>query len=922
MVDFAGESLLVAGADASGRTTALVARAGHLAATRPLQRTVVVCRNRGAAQRFDLALTASGDAPLANGTFGGRSTGPAAPVSELATGTSPVGIPAVTTVHGLAFDVATRAGLELRLLTTGEQRQMVKRLLDHEDPSAWPTLGHLLKRAAMVDEVCRGLNHLPSALGSESSGAEQDPMTVTGAGPAWSELAAFARHYHAALAEAGALDSVSLLATARELLDQGRVDPPVDHLLVDHVDLSVPGVVELLSAVARRATTVIVAADAIDHGTENGATKANRAAAVQKRGGPTNQGGATGDRGLDRAAVITGPEATTVTITDAPHQARPSTELVIGRHPSMEPEMVAAEVLAAHDGGLAWSDMAVLVRRPYIRIGPIAAALRRHGVPVVASHDPDLVEHPMARALVSILKWIETGDDSHLDPTLGHDTPERLAGPFLTAAWRDSLRGRYLDHAPDPAGLAFDVARRLVAGAVEVPGAPTGAHRAFDRGLDAVVALLDALSRYVDRHRGAGLAEVLAAIQTDEIEPDPWRVEASIDPLADAVTVTSIEASAGGHWHTVVLTGCVEGQFPALSDRIPLFDPFRLAGAVPTDHVPSAGDRRWLGLVDERRLFARAVARATHRVVGAAAPAPGVLTSRFVEGWPGRSAQLATPPSVSHPRPPPSPGLVPVVDMEAGLSLSATRLDTYEDCPRRYLFEYVMRAREEAGISAELGSRVHRVLADFLAPEVGVSEPPARSRERLFELAEQHWDDNIAPYRPQVEKARSLYVEMLDNWWATEGSSPDGPRVLGVEVGFGFDLAQHRVTGAIDRLDRADQGTGVRVVDYKTGSIEPRAADVADNVQLAVYHLAVTHDPALAAMGSATELRLLYLRSMNVHEQPVTESHARATEERILATAEAIGREEFEPAFDANCRYCSFARLCPIQPQGREVGCR
>ena len=48
--------------------------------------------------------------------------------------------------------------------------------------------------------------------------------------------------------------------------------------------------------------------------------------------------------------------------------------------------------------------------------------------------------------------------------------------------------------------------------------------------------------------------------------------------------------------------------------------------------------------------------------------------------------------------------------------------------------------------------------------------------------------------------------------------------------------------------------------------------------------------------------------------------HAEATESRILTAAERILDEQFEPSVHANCRYCSFHRLCPLQREGREVG--
>jgi RecB family exonuclease len=172
-----------------------------------------------------------------------------------------------------------------------------------------------------------------------------------------------------------------------------------------------------------------------------------------------------------------------------------------------------------------------------------------------------------------------------------------------------------------------------------------------------------------------------------------------------------------------------------------------------------------------------------------------------------------------------------------------------------------------------------------------------------------------------VEEARRDFVAMLTAWWEHEGSMGDAaPEVLAVERRFEIDVGPHRLTGFIDRVDRSDDGNGIRVVDYKTGKREPSAADVADDLQLAVYHLAATRDPELAALGPPTELQLRHVRSMRAFSQPVVEDHAELTEQRILAAADRILAEDFEPAVDANCRTCSFHRLCPLQPEGRQVG--
>lgn len=516
-------------------------------------------------------------------------------------------------------------------------------------------------------------------------------------------------------------------------------------------------------------------------------------------------------------------------------RAQPPGTLVCCGHPSAEAEAVAGELLAARRARVPWSAMAVLVRDLGRRARSIGRALARHGIPVAAA--PALARgEPIVDAIVAELRA----------------APRRAADR--------------------PADLAYDVwANRF-------------RDETDDRALDAIVALIDALGSYSDRHPHATIADALAAIDEGELTPEPWRAASSAS--AEGVTLTSIRAAAGREWQTVVVAGVVEGELPH--------------------------PRR--DLDEERRLFALATSRATSALVAVAAPAPGVLLSRFVEAWPPGELKLPMAPGRRLPARLPTAGTVPVWP-DGRLQLSASQLETYDDCPLRYAYQYVARAREESGIHAALGTLVHDVLATFLDPEA--PDPAPRTLEGLMAVADGVWSDDIGTYRPQIEEARRDFVAMLTTWWNEEGVHD--PRPVAVERPFDVEVGPHRLTGRIDRVDQAGDGAGVRVVDYKTGKREPRPGDMADDLQLAVYHLAATRDPDLAALGPPTELQLRFLRTMHRFDQAVTEDHVERTEARVLAVAERMLAEDFTPSVEASCRNCSYHRLCPLQPAGRQT---
>jgi RecB family exonuclease len=598
-------------------------------------------------------------------------------------------------------------------------------------------------------------------------------------------------------------------------------------------------------------------------------------------------------------------------------------------HPAVEPEAIAGELLAARGDGVAWSDMAVLVRRPAQRGRAVIRALSRHGIPVVPLPRIDARE-PAVEALIDMLRWVH-GDGSAVDRLLVSPISRLTAAEARAVSrdcWarsirledharlaaliqlRDDLRARAA-HA-DLSELAFEVWCRALAHLVSDSAADDGSG-GDNRALDALVAFFDALARAAEapsvvRPRRSG--DEMALLES--LDDEPWRAVAPVGD--DAVTVTSITSAAGQQWDMVVVAGCVEGELPRIPARTPLFDPAVLSPSP----LPSVVERRRRSLAGERRLFsAVACTRATGRLVATAAPEPGVLLSRFVEAWPERSPALPLAPGRPPVVRPATAGAVPVVP-QGHLRLSASQLATYDDCPLRYAYEYAVGLRGDAGVHAGLGSLVHQVLAEFLDPSA--PQPPPRTRAALLALGEARWRDDIARYRPQVEEARSDFFEMLDAWWEGEGSLGElAPKVLAVERRFDVAVGPHRLTGCIDRIDRADDGHGIRIVDYKTGAREPARDAVHDDIQLAVYHLAATLDPELAAWGPPTQLRLLYLRTMHTFDQEIGADHARATTARVLGAADRIVAEEFEPSVEATCRICSFHRLCPLQPEGRQL---
>ena len=330
---------------------------------------------------------------------------------------------------------------------------------------------------------------------------------------------------------------------------------------------------------------------------------------------------------------------------------------------------------------------------------------------------------------------------------------------------------------------------------------------------------------------------------------------------------------------------------------------------------PSAGGCSPTSAGSSRR--SRAPAR-TRRLVGTAAPEPGVLLSRFVESWPARPPDL-----------PLAPGRPPV-DRPRRRACTALRRRPAAPVgqPARHLrrLPAAVRLRVRRSTCAR-GRRAGRVRLALPRGPRRVPRPGAhgaahtRGAARLARAlgATTSRATGRRPKRPGA--TTSTCSTSGGRPRAASSSTGSGPDVLAVEREFSIEVGPHTVNGAIDRIDRADDGAGIRIVDYKTGKKEPSADDMADNLQLAVYHLAASRDeradgarpghPAAAALPAHDE------RPTTRRSSPTTPRPPRpASWPRPSASSTRSSSPRCTPTA-ATARSTASAR-CSVE--GREVG--
>lgn len=480
-----------------------------------------------------------------------------------------------------------------------------------------------------------------------------------------------------------------------------------------------------------------------------------------------------------------------------------------------------------------------------------------------------------------------------------------------------------------------------------------------NRDLDAVVGVFQAAKRFVERSLDADPRVFVRSILDSDVAED--RLDAP--ERDDVVRVLTPAGALGLEFDTVVIAGVQDGVWPNTRLRGSLLDTWRLADAAsraPGDRAATL-DRRRAAMFDELRLLARALSRATARVVvtavddddtgpsvffdllpdiervtvehplslrGLVARHRRTLTDAAVRGGGARAAdQLALLADAgvpgAHPREwygilaPTSTGPLRDLDRE-DVRVSPSRLHTLEECQLNWVIGDL--GGDPGGATAGLGTIIHAAL----------EHAASSSEAALWEQVEARWGELSfeAAWRDRAEQTRArdlvrrlhLYLRRFeDAGGALIGAEPHFEVAIPLEDAEAFAHGAI-LSGYIDRVELTPDGAVV-IVDLKTGKREPQTdAKVVDNPQLGAYQLAFEAGAIPAAAGHpAGGAKLLVLRPTAARSDYVTPTQPPFDDERraaftarLQAAVAAMRGTSFAAPYEEHCRDDHSYGLCRI----------
>lgn len=282
---------------------------------------------------------------------------------------------------------------------------------------------------------------------------------------------------------------------------------------------------------------------------------------------------------------------------------------------------------------------------------------------------------------------------------------------------------------------------------------------------------------------------------------------------------------------------------------------------------------------------------------------------------------------------------------------SASALNAYVECPRKWFYRYACGAIEDPGSSASFyGTAFHLALEWFHETfERPSPADEARMREAIPGFIERaflvHRDDfeTRVEYALQLRRAQRTARQYVT--WLVERARRTPFTVIGRELPIAMQIEGFDFIGYIDRLDRDERGM-VSVIDYKTGSIATSAAEYRDEVrsfsdfQLPFYYWAREAAGDRVSTLALIPLKdsLLDVRPIELEVLPFARDDGRKRDasaygtiavsdlERSRAKMVQICREltdgslsRFPVTSDPSaCTYCAYATACNDRPPAAE----
>lgn len=391
---------------------------------------------------------------------------------------------------------------------------------------------------------------------------------------------------------------------------------------------------------------------------------------------------------------------------------------------------------------------------------------------------------------------------------------------------------------------------------------------------------------------------------------DAGSLERDLESGPDTIKIMTVHSAKGLEFPYVFIGNVVEQRFPGMDRK----DPIEVPDALVREVLPS-GDAH---LQEERRLMYVAITRARDGIFFALAedyggtrrkkPSPFMYELELLQ--PPVSAEKKKPLPAREFRPTPAQKKEGAAYLAKEKHFSFTKLSTYNDCPWKYRYAFVLQVPKRGSHALSYGSSIHKTLYNFFTLwKERQTEKASVSLAELLTMYDRSFIDEWYPTKKMMKEYYEQGKEALTAWY--HRTSKVMPNVLRLEQVFNLKVDEFVINGAIDRIDRlggTEEKPEVKIVDYKTGKVKDKF-DRDDKYQLLIYALAVK-DPSILA-GDVKELEYYFIDANEPKSMSPTEKDTTAALDWVRQTVGKIQSGDFRATPSKFvCDFCDFREIC------------
>lgn len=238
---------------------------------------------------------------------------------------------------------------------------------------------------------------------------------------------------------------------------------------------------------------------------------------------------------------------------------------------------------------------------------------------------------------------------------------------------------------------------------------------------------------------------------------------------------------------------------------------------------------------------------------------------------------------------------------------SVSQLKTYQQCPKKYLFQYIYKIPTPSKHYFDFGTSVHSVLEE-IKPQIDNGLDKRKALLLSLKLLSDLWISQSYLTAHQEKEYYSIATQILENYIEKEYAISSNLRTtLALEKKFFLNLEGKKIMGFIDRIDSYDNE--IIIYDYKTSNSMENKSYLENDLQLYTYALAVKEDIKYASYPK--KMALWYLKHNMISSIEFKEEKAQEIKKKLLELIHNIESKDFtaKPTL-FSCTYCDFNSIC------------